>query len=169
MSRYTRKYTYDDAGNLIVVNHANNENIYTFNYNSEGKLLTTKLIQDGAIDIEIDSFIYDLSGKIIRKTGTPILPTLEIDDHSYAYDNQGRIISNTQYFRQTTTIAGYQTFSYDVNDNVIEQDFYTISPTGSPELQGGMAYSYDDKLNPFTKIGIPSYMTNDDIFYLSKT
>ncbi|MEP7164586.1 MAG: RHS repeat domain-containing protein [Ferruginibacter sp.] len=165
---YTRKYTYDASGNLITLDHASGENIYTFSYNSQGRLQSVKLVQSLTTDIMINSFVYDVTGKIIRKTGTPLLPNLEIDDHTYGYDGIGRLVADNQHYRQTATISGYRAFVYDDNDDISEQRFFFVDASGTATLEGGIAYTYDYKLNPFNKIRVPSYMTNEDIFYLSK-
>ena len=164
---YTIKYSYDNSGNLKFLNHSNNDQTYTLNYNTIGDLVTSKF-KDGSTEIMVDSFIYDISGKIIRKTGTPILPNLQINDDSFTYDSQSRLISDSQLDKQTSTVLSYETYLYDNNDDIIERKFYSISSTGLPVLDGGISYSYDNKLNPFTKIKIPYYMVSSDISNLSK-
>jgi hypothetical protein len=164
----TQRFKYD-ANNYLVELNQNDFDFLKFENDSKGNPTKITLSNSVAGDILEYNFIYNNKGKIIRRRGTPILPNLLVDDRSYAYDEQGRLIADSQYYNQTPTVFTYKNYSYDVKDNIIELNQYFKSQTSNLfVLDGTIKMAYDNKVNPFFKIGTSLYMGRENEQVLSR-
>jgi len=109
-----------------------------------------------------DSFVYNARNLLIqryRRVQCPECQSYLINN--YTYDNKDRLIADTSYTGQTflvpaIVINDYKTFTYDINDNVIQYDFFQV--WGTPAHYTTMT-NYDNKVNP--------YKSNRILFYLA--
>ncbi len=117
-----------------------------------------------------DSFVYNSRNLLVqryRRVQCPECQSYLIDN--YTYDNKDRLIADTSYTGQTflvpvIVINDYKTFTYDINDNVIQYDLYQV--WGTPTHYTTLA-NYDNKVSPYKSNRILLYMAYGNPLLLS--
>ena len=123
---YRRIVSYDTQGNLLSI--AVNGDIYTFDLNSEGKVIRTW------------STVPGQQSATVR--------------NSYGYDMEGKLISDSIHSYWSPDVWGVVSFLYDVNNNVIESKL--ISAT--PNTQVAKKCTYDKQRNPLYNQSVIIYL-----------
>jgi hypothetical protein len=113
---YRRNISYGAQGNLLSA--AINGDLYTFELNSEGRVIRTKSTVQGQQS-----------------------PTVR---NSYGYDSEGKIISDSIHGYWSTDVWGVVSFLYDGNNNVIESKLTSATPS----VQVVKQCTYDKQRNP---------------------
>lgn len=107
------------------------------------------------------SIKYDYNDKeqLIKVTYSPLSGSSQSSELSY--DSNDRI--NKQVLKWENKETGYIDYSYDTDGNMIEENLYTISSTGAPELSTTTQYEFDNKVNPYrsaSRLLTPGITTN---------
>ena len=139
-------------------------------YNAAGKaekLTTIYRSPANVVDFAVvDSLVYE-GGRAVRKyQDWPYAPHAGhyVLTHNYFYDATGRLVTDIGGETLDLAYAGwYQTFNYDVNDNLIKMDekYYTLG-TRTTTL------SYNSNLNPYHETGLILYFVKGDNLLLGK-
>lgn len=159
-------FLYDTQKRLAGIQYFNSNTNYdcAIEYNAEGKL-SRVIYRYMGVERYSCSFVYNDKGQITKKLVTPT-PGFEYgNNESYAYDDSGRLISDTLYFRQTSTVQGYTTFTYDSNGNIVEAEDRDFT---SPINEGKSIYAYDNHPNPFNILGPAYFYVTGDPAYLNR-
>ncbi len=132
-----------------------------FEYDGSGRLSKHTYETVAAGVIEYYTYQYDGQNRIIKATGTPVLPGLVVDDYSYSYDAQNRVIADSTY--DTGALSGYTVYEYDSKGNVVKSE--RLNKTGIGFVsQGVVNIQYDDKVNPYKVAGNIYYYTSQNGF-----
>lgn len=158
-------FIYDADQRLSAIKHIPDNSVYDIHikYGSNDRLTEIVYTYQGTERLKC-LFIYNASGQIIRKTFLPVQGIVSGYDQSYSYDNSGRLVSDTTYDEQSTDILYYNKYTYDNLGNITEFDFIDLV---NPSNQGMTYYKFDNKPNPFHKVGPLYYIINSDIKYIN--
>ncbi|MBC3540025.1 hypothetical protein ACFSC6_04460 [Rufibacter sediminis] len=95
-------------------------------------------------------------------------------NYHFSYDNQGRISSIRESMPPSLGIQSDHVFDYDAKGNVIRYRIHVINSGVKEPAVIDMAITYDDKKNPFYKLGsilapygLPHPYLNSFIYHLS--
>lgn len=175
-----RTLTYDTQGRVSVIEDSVYKSFifkYLYSYDSKGQLSarTTESFFDtkrNSLGRFTDSFVYDANNRISKR----LLLSTAVRSYEivqfYLYDTQNRLVADSvNIVTPNTTSTSITKFSYDANEDVIQQEFLHYS---NGVLQSNMVFqlSYTAQPNPYKSLGFDSYRfpLNEDIdaFKLSK-
>jgi len=103
-----------------------------------------------------NTYSHDKKGNIIQSENDQVIC-------KYSYDEQNRI--NRQTFYSDNKCNGYNHYTYDDKDNLIKSLDYWILANGEPTLRTTTEYEFDNKHNPYKKLGsfmLPGRSTNSN-------
>ena len=161
-------YTYNSQGQLTQVTNTTGSLVShdSYEYDINGRMVKYTLDNSVVGVIFYYTFQFDGSNRIVRATGTPVLPGLALSDYTFAYDNKGRIIADSTF--DGSLLMAYDVYAFDNNENVITEEKHVRTGIGM-ESQGVASLQYDDKINPYRMTGNPAYYSNPGSFeYLSR-
>jgi hypothetical protein len=105
------------------------------------------------------TYDYNNNGQMIKSLYTPSTGSPQTSE--FIYDENERIGRQNLYWENNQ--MGYVEYSYDIEGNLIEENLYSISASGSKELSSTTVYEFDGKQNPFkliSRLMIPGINTN---------
>lgn len=150
------------------VYNASHKLITDYQYNSDNQLTTINNYDTLGTKVAYSKYLYENKRFVGMKSysnGTLTGMT------TYEYSVDGRVIKTNNYKTDSTTILGYSSYEYDLNNNVSKVIFYlnnTLSHSirytfqngdlvtlkyynSIDSLQATLYYQYDDKPNVFCK------------------
>lgn len=147
-------YEYDENNKPSKVDYGNG--CYnTFEYNSDGRLITTKVYEDDSL-YKYETYEYNSTDQVIK------IQSYDKDGdaksyYEHEYDTEGNVIKKSQY-NLSGTLVLYFTFTYDMNGNMLSQKYFWVDYlTGevSTEKYEEWILTYDDKNNIFKSVEMP--------------
>ena len=167
----TTQYQYDAANRLVLVTRisgqATNVDSTRFTYDAGGKLTGNRESNTQIGGITSYAMQYDNNGRVARAKGTALMFNLQVDDRTYAYDAQGRLVADSQVYQQTNKVFNYHVYTYNADNNIIKDEQFDNS-SGSFQLTGTTAITYDGHTNPLYSNGMTLYMVFQDQGLLCK-
>lgn len=165
---YTANYIYNTIGQLIQLTDANGDNIVTYTYDPDGRLIE-KFNGNGTSV----TYQYDSDGNLLSIINYAAGGSTINSEYQYTYDSMGLVTSMT---------TGGQTtyYSYDADNELIEIDLpggrtiqYQYDAEGNrvqviDSALGTTDYTTND-MNEYTQIGDTSYQYDADGNTISQT
>ena len=165
--------TYDENKRLISIADSD-RNGHTANtsieYNLHNQIVKMKkLYRDdpgGIIKETTYSLIYNTNNQVIKKLwlSDPNIPNKTVN--TYSYDSKGRLIADTVYNHLSEDVYSYTALTYDGDDNNIQWQSFTNSPSGF-QSPGVITASYNTNLVPYHNLGLPTYFIRGNNFYFN--
>lgn len=153
----TTTFTYDNAGNLVLVNTTTQDSLHEFDqtdarhwrYNTQGKPETMLRIINTTDSTEY-RFSLDESGNVKDEmlyhrggVNSPVYYFYEENKIHYYYDDQNRLTDITKYNKKAKRLLPDYMFEYNDNSKVI-QKLTTVSNMALPDYFL-WRYAYNDK------------------------
>ncbi len=138
-----------------------------FNYNAQSQLSSANESNSVAGDIATYTFVYDAQGRIVKRTGTPILANLVINDVTFMYDANNKVVGDSTHNLQTAVVANYRVFGFDNNGNIGRMTYYDLF-NGTPQQSSVENLTYNSKINPYYVLKDVYFFYGDDPLSLSR-
>jgi len=141
---------------------------YYLNYNilsSDAQVSSNAMNQAGWVSASAankggtENFNYNGSGQLLKATYSSVSGGSQHSEFIYGAD--ARISKQILYWDNAET--GHIDYKYDSNGNLIEEDLYNVTASGSTELSTTTIYEFDNAPNPYKSINmlpIPGLYTN---------
>jgi hypothetical protein len=151
---------------------------YNYYYNGTDTIPFKTLFIDydpGTPDTILSFHTYDASGKNLQDSSLISRPSsgsnaIEIFNYSYAPGKRFGDLRK-ENLQPTTSVYFYRdTASIDASGNIVSIVRYTDEITGNMELYSNANYTYDNKINPFSRQNIfkahqQAYSNEESLFY----
>jgi hypothetical protein len=105
------------------------------------------------------TYDYNANGQLTKSTYTPVVGSSQYSE--FTYDSYNKIYKQTLFWGDAQT--GYIEYSYDGKGNLVKEDLYNLTATGTAELITTTAYEFDNQLNPYklvSRLMTPGINTN---------
>jgi YD repeat-containing protein len=160
------QFEYDDQDRLIRISDTRT-GMYGFTttvsviYSADDRLL--KMVGD---HLATDTFVYDNLGRISKQVFANQSRPSDVFTYSYAYDLYNRLISDTTNVNGDDNSTYFQ-YDYDGNGDISRTRYYWIDKTRIIYTTNFDA-TFDTTNNPYSKLGLPFYLYQQDATFLSK-
>jgi hypothetical protein len=164
----TRSFSYnqDKQVESIIDVTGNFSETFLFQHNSLKQMTKMSLSNSTAGAMFEWDFIYDTQGRIVKKTGIPLLANLILNDVSYTYDVNNNVIADSIHSEQSPEVLAYNVYEYTGAGNISRQHTFDLTIASSDTVYN---YTYGDKLNPYYQIRSAEYFGEDQLVALSKS
>lgn len=145
---------YRESGSVAISSQS------THFYDDDKRLVALDLLNQGNDSNMKQTLIYNATGKL--SAGTIIFPNASSSGvarppiyFTFFYDGKGRV-SRINSTNDPNTSGAAFIFEYDESGNIIREQFHMTTSTGELyQPYSTLVISYDDKKNPFYKLGSP--------------